>query len=129
MLAAGARLLSLVEHVKPQSAPSGPARRINGRFAKGYSGNPAGHATFAARQAAARKHADVLLKALLDELGSKPSAVDYAFAQQAALMLAKANVSEKRRVYLCNQAHMIIDRLRARYPAKKRLPSLKDFGL
>jgi len=46
-----ARLLSLVEQTKPQCSALGPPRRINGRIAKGYSGNPAGHRTFAANQA------------------------------------------------------------------------------
>jgi hypothetical protein len=44
-------------------------------------------------------------------------------------MLAKASISEKRRVYLTDKARSIIDDLRERYPVKKRLPSLKDFGL
>ena len=41
--------MSLLEpQSKPQSSTAGhagPPRRINGRFAKGYSGNPAGHPT------------------------------------------------------------------------------------
>jgi hypothetical protein len=86
-------------------------------------------ALVAANQAAAKEHAATLLKSLLDELGSKPSAVDLAFAQQAAAMLAKATISEKHRVHLTNNAHAIIDRLRQRYPARKRLPSLKELGL
>ena len=128
--------MSLVEpQSKTQSAtrsPAGPARRINGRFAKGYSGNPAGHRTFAANQAAVKAHAATLLKALLDELSGKVSAVDLAFAEQAAAMLAKATVSEKKRVWLTNNAHSIIDRLRERYPAaakRRRLPTLEEYGL
>jgi len=122
--------LSLLEpHTKPQSSKpvqQAPNRRINGRFAKGYSGNPAGHKTFAATQALIRKQADALLKALRDELGSKVSAVDLAFAEQAALMLSKASYSEKRRVYLTTKAGAIIERLRARYPRSGRTPSLGE---
>jgi hypothetical protein len=129
--------LSLLEpQSKPQSSTAGhagPPRRINGRFAKGYSGNPAGHRTFAANQAAVKAHAATLLKALLDELYGKVSAVDLAFAEQAAAMLARAAISDKKRVWLTNNAQSIIERLRERYPvpaAKRgRLPTLKELGL
>jgi hypothetical protein len=126
--------LSLLEpQSKPQSSATGPARRINGRFAKGYSGNPTGHATFAARQAAAQREADAIFKALCDELAGKLSVVDLAFARQAAAMLAKASISEKHRVHLTTKAQIIIDRLRERYPApaakRGRLPTLKELGL
>ena len=110
--------------IKPSGA-AGPSRRINGRFAKGYSGNPAGHKTFAANQALIRKHAAELLKALRDEFSGKLSAVDLVFAEQAALMLAKAQISEKHRVHLTTKAGAIIERLRERYPARKQsVPTL-----
>jgi len=54
------------------------------------------------------------------------SAVDLAFAEQAALMLSKASYSEKRRVYLTTKAGAIIERLRARYPRSGRTPSLGE---
>jgi hypothetical protein len=113
---------------KAQIKPSGPARRINGRFAKGYSGNPQGHKTFAANQALARKHADEILAALRAEL-PKLSAVDLAFAMQAAAMLAKASISEKHRAHLTAKAASIIERLRERYSQPKRIPTLKELGL
>jgi hypothetical protein len=125
--------LSTIEaQAKAQDSPSGPAgpsRRLNGRFAKGYSGNPQGHKTFAANQALIRKHAGELLKALCAELSGKLTAVDLAFAEQAALMLAKAQMSEKHRVHLTTKAGGIIERLRERYPARKRSappPSLQE---
>jgi hypothetical protein len=118
--------LSLVEHAKPHGVLHEPNRLANGRWAKGFSGNKSGAKVFAARQAAAKKHADTLLKALVDELGRKLSAVDMAFADQACAMLAKATYSEKRRVYLTNQAHQIIDRLRERYGDRKRSLTLGE---
>jgi hypothetical protein len=119
--------LSLNTHANAHDAQHEPNRLSNGRWAKGFSGNKNVAKVFAARQAAARKHADGLLKALLGEVGSKPTAVDHCLAEQAALMLAKASISG--RVYLTDKARSIIGDLRERYPVKKRLPSLKDFGL
>jgi hypothetical protein len=119
--------MSLQEsHAKSHDVLHEPNRLANGRWARGQSGNPRGAKVFAARQAAARKHAAVLLKALLDELGSKLSAVDRAFADQACTMLSRATYSEKRRVYLTNQAHQIIDRLRERYGDRKRSLTLGE---
>jgi hypothetical protein len=122
-------LQPLAAQTKAQSNAAGPARRINGRFAKGYSGNPAGHKTFAANQALAQKRSAELFRALIAELGGKVSAVDMAFASQAAAMLAKAEISTKHRVHLTTKAGAIIDRLRARYPQSKRIPTLKELGL
>jgi hypothetical protein len=120
---------SLNQHGNSHDVQHEPNRLANGRWAKGFSGNKNGAKAFLARQAAARKHAATLLKALRDELGGKLTAVDLAFAEQAALMLAKAQISEKRRVYLTREAHSIIDRLRDRYPARKRALTLKELGL
>jgi hypothetical protein len=120
-------LPTLEAQSKTQDSPSGgagPSRRLNGRFAKGYSGNPQGHKTFAANQALIRKHAADLLKALCAELSGKLSAVDLAFAEQAALMLAKAQFSEKHRVHLTTKAGGIIERLRERYPSHSSAPPL-----
>jgi hypothetical protein len=124
-------LQPLAPQSKAQTNPSGaagPPRRINGRFAKGYSGNPAGHKTFAANQALARKHADQILAALRAEL-PKLSAVDLAFAMQASAMLAKAAISEKHRAHLTTKASAIIRELRERYSQPKRIPTLKELGL
>jgi len=118
-----------IEHAKIQPTPQAPARRLNGQFAPGHSGNPTGYKAFIARQQAIRAQADALLKALRDELGSKVSAVDIALAQSAALMLAKATVNEKHRVTLTGRAQRIIDGLRERYPARKRLPTLRELGI
>jgi hypothetical protein len=121
--------LSFEPQVNHQVISHEPSRLSNGRFARGHSGNPHGPKVYLERQAASKAHAAELLKALAAELGGKLSAVDLAFASQAAAMLAKAHYSEKHRVHLTTKAGAIIDRLRARYPAKKRLPSLRELGL
>jgi hypothetical protein len=117
------RLSTTAPQPKSQATPqasAGPSRRLNGRFAKGYSGNPQGHKTFAANQALIRKHSADLLRALCAELGSKLTAVDAAFAEAACDMLAKAQISEKHRVHLTTKAGAIIERLRERYPGRKK---------
>jgi hypothetical protein len=104
-------------------------RLKNGRFSKGFSGNPRGSLAFFERQQAARKHADELLEALKAELGGKLSAVDLAFAMQATAMLAKASISEKHRVHLTTKAGAIIKGLRERYARPDRRPTRKELGL
>jgi hypothetical protein len=117
---AGTSLLSLQDtQVKDQEIDQ--ARLANGRFARGYSGNPRGPQVYHARQQAARKHSAALLKALVAELG-KLSPVDLAFAEAACDMLAKAQVSDRQRDRLTLKASKIIDRLRERYAPQKADP-------
>jgi hypothetical protein len=109
--------------------PQEPSRLRNGRFAKGFSGNPRGPKAYLLKQAAIQKRAAGLLKALVTELGGRLSPVDLAFAESACAMLAKSAFIDKpeRRVWLTNHALKIIDRLRGARP--KRAPSLEEFGL
>jgi hypothetical protein len=122
------------QHENQQSSPQDSAgeklsnRLKNGRFSKGFSGNPRGSLAFFERQQAARKHADELLAALRAELPNL-SAVDLAFAMQATAMLSKAAISDKHRAHLTTKAGAIIERLRARYSRPQQRPSRKELGL
>jgi hypothetical protein len=118
-------------HPSPRQDSTGERlsnRLKNGRFSKGFSGNPRGSLAFFERQQAARKHADELLAALRAEL-PKLSAVDLAFAMQATAMLAKASISDKHRAHLTTKAGAIIKGLRERYARPERRPTRKELGL
>jgi hypothetical protein len=121
-------LLSTSEPKQHQAAPQ-VKRRANGTFAPGVSGNPQRHLQHVERQRLMRAKEADLLRAITDDAGGELSALDLAFAQQAAAQLAKAEYTSQSdlKVRLTRSAAMLVDRIRVSVASRRERKPVTAF--
>ena len=111
-----------------QVAPQAPTRTRTGQFAKGVSGNPLGRlGKGSARLREARRQE--IFSAIVQDCGGKLTALEVAFATEAARMLATVATSEDPAlgVRLTNGAARIIDRVKQSIAARCTGPKQTAF--
>jgi hypothetical protein len=112
-----------------QAVPQASARTRAGRWRKGVSGNPKGGALGKISEAEQEAKRVDLYQAILKDVGGPLTALEEAFAHEAARQLVRASTSkdDALRVRLVNAGGKIIDRIKASIAARCTGPKKTAF--